>query len=178
LNELFFSFNLFCLKHYRIVALTHYQFTHSPIQNTLIMRPKENEYAPFYHTYVGKVPDGEILTNLRHIHHETQELVANLSEEKGDYRYADGKWTIKEVLMHLIDTEQVMAYRALRVARNDKTPLPGFDQNLFAESIDVSDRTLKGLAEEYAITRDLTHYIIMGHEIHHRKVLIEKYLNG
>jgi len=123
------------------------------------MRPKENEYAPFYHTYVGKVPDGEILTNLRHIHHETQELIANLPEEKGNYRYADGKWTVKEVLMHLIDTEQVMAYRALRVARKDKTPLPGFDQNLFAE--------IRGLA-----------YIIMGHEIHHRNVLIEKYLNG
>jgi len=170
------------------------------------MRPKENEYAPYYHTYVSKVPDGEILTNLRHIHHETQELIANLSEEKGDYRYAEGKWTIKEVLMHLIDTEQVMAYRALRVARKDKTPMPGFDQNLFAESVDVSKRTLKSLAEEYAITRDLSHvmfrhftpqafermgtasdnpvsvralaYIIMGHEIHHRKVLMEKYLNG
>ena len=168
------------------------------------MRPKENEYAPYYHTYIGKVPDGEILTNLRHIHHETQELLYNFPEDKGDYRYAEGKWTIKEVLMHLIDTEQVMAYRALRVARQDKTPLPGFDQDLFARNIDVSNRTVKSLAEEFAITRDLTHvmfrhfpdaafehigtasdkpvsvralaYIIMGHEIHHRKVLIDKYL--
>ena len=168
------------------------------------MRPNENEYAPYYHTYVGKVPDGDILTNFRHVHHETQELIDNLPEEKGDYRYAEGKWTVKEVLMHLIDTEQVMAYRALRIAREDKTPIPGFDQDLFAKSVDVSERTLESLAEQFATTRDMTHamfrhfspeafermgtasdnaisvrglaYIIIGHEIHHRKVLIEKYL--
>ncbi len=168
-------------------------------------QPTQDEYAPYYHTYIQKVPEVDLFLNLRHIHHETQELLANMSEDKGNYRYAEGKWTVKEVLIHLIDTEQIMAYRALSIARKDQTSLPGFDQNAYVEAVDVSGRTLKSLAEEYAITRDLSYvmfqhfdaatfervgiangnkmsvralaHIILGHEIHHRNVLIEKYLN-
>jgi len=169
-------------------------------------RPNQDEYAAYYHNYITLVPDADLLQNLRHIHHETQELIWNLPEEKGNYRYAEGKWTIKEVLIHLIDTEQIMAYRALCIARKDETSLPGFDQNDYVEAVDVSGRSLKSLAEEYAVTRDMSHvmfkhfdketfervgiangnkmsvralaHIIIGHEIHHLSVLKEKYLDG
>ncbi len=167
-------------------------------------KPNSEEYAAYYSTYVDKVPENDLLLNLRQIHHDTQELLWSLDESQGNYRYADGKWTIKEVLMHLIDTEQVMAYRALCISRGDQTELPGFDQNAYAEAVDVSKRTVRSLAEEFAITRDMSHvmfknfdaamfahvgiangnktsvralaYIILGHELHHVGVLKERYL--
>lgn len=167
-------------------------------------KPALGEYAPYYQTYVEKVPDGDFLYNLRSIHHDTQELIAGLDEAKGNYRYAEGKWTIKEVLMHLMDTEQIMAYRALTIARGDQTEIPGFDQNAYAETVDVSKRSLSSMAEEFAITRDMSHvmfknfdanlftnvgiangnkvsvralaHIIIGHELHHIGVLKAKYL--
>ena len=146
------------------------------------------------------------MTSLKKVHQETQEFFKNVGEINGNFRYAPGKWTLKEVLIHLIDAEQVFAYRALRFARKDTTPLPGFDENAYVEAVDVSHRTIKDLLKEYKATRNLTitmfkhfddwmfdqvgtasdnkmsvlalAYVIMGHEIHHRKVIQERYLGN
>ena len=167
-------------------------------------RPNKDEYAKYYHTYVEKVPDGNLLTNLKKVHQDTQEFFKNVGEINGNYRYAPGKWSLKEVLIHLIDAEQVFAYRALRFARKDATPLPGFDENAYVDAVDVSHRTIKDLMKEYKATRNLTitmfkhfdermfdqrgtasnnemsvrglAYCIIGHEIHHRNVIKERYL--
>ena len=167
-------------------------------------RPKKDEYAKYYQPYIDKVPKGNILDNLKSVHQETQDFFKNVGEINGNYRYAPGKWTLKEVLIHLIDAEQVFAYRALRFARKDKTPLPGFEENDYVDAVDVSNRTIKDLMKEYRITRDLTlvmfshfeewmfeergtasdneisvralAYCILGHEIHHREVIKERYL--
>ncbi len=167
-------------------------------------KPSIGEYAAYYQPYIEKVPAGDFLYNLRSVHHETQEILSNLSEAKGNYRYEEGKWSIKEIMMHLIDTEQIFAYRALSIARGDQTELPGFDQNSYAEAVDVSNRSVASLAEEFAITRDFSHvmfknfnpdfftrigiangnktsvraiaYMILGHELHHIGVLKERYL--
>ncbi|MEM7102036.1 MAG: DinB family protein [Bacteroidota bacterium] len=170
------------------------------------MRPlNEGEISDYFMTYANKVPKGDAIKLLKQTFKETRRLLKNVDEEKGNYAYADGKWTLKEVLIHIIDTEHVMGYRALRIARNDKTPLPGFDQNDFVRGVDVSKRSIKSLLKEFAAMRKLTiamyrHfddemlsrvgtasnnaasamamlYVIIGHEIHHREVLIERYLS-
>ncbi len=91
-------------------------------------RPESNEYAPYYGKYVSLVPDGDILVALERQSPETAALLAR-SEADGDFRYAPGKWSVKESLGHVIDTERVFSYRAMRISRNDKTPLAGFEQD-------------------------------------------------
>ena len=135
---------------------------------------------------------------------ETVELVRSLPEEKAEYRYAPGKWSIKELLCHMMDTERVMSYRALRFARNDKTPLHGFEENDYAPEANAGSRTLVAIADEMVRLRLTTvdlfasftpemlirsglannvefsvltlGYIISGHESHHRSILRERYL--
>ncbi len=164
----------------------------------------QKEYAPFYQPYISKVPVAAIAENLEQVNKETLAFFEEHSGLDGNYQYAPGKWTIKEVLMHLIDTEKIMAFRALCIARGDQTKLPGFDQNQYAETVDVSSRTIKDLLEEFALTRQLTMttfkhftdqellnlgtasnnpvsvralaYIIIGHELHHMKVMRERYV--
>lgn len=164
----------------------------------------QKEYAPFYHTYVSKVPNGDFTTSFVQTNKQTQAFFEQHAALDGNYRYEEGKWTIKEVLMHLIDTEKIMAFRALCIARGDQTKLPGFDQNQYAETVDVSSRTIKDLVEEFILTRQLTmatfkHFtdkelkrigtasnspvsvralahIIIGHELHHMGVLAERYV--
>ena len=167
-------------------------------------RPKKNESAEYFHKYINLVPDGPILKSLKKVHEQTQDFFKTVGEINGNFRYAPGKWTLKEVLIHLIDTEQIMAYRALAFARNEKTPLPGYDENAYVDAVDVSDRTVKNLMEEYKITRNFTltmfkyfdpkvfdkvgvasgnkvsvralAYIMAGHELHHLSVIKERYL--
>lgn len=131
-------------------------------------------------------------------------MLASLPEEKGDYAYAEGKWTIKEMLMHLIDTERVFSYRMLSFMRGDRIPLPGFNQDIWMEQVDVSGRTIKDLLKEWKGVRDNTlfllkqcseeqsmfigmasnwkvsvrayFYVTVGHQLHHMEVLSEKYL--
>ena len=164
----------------------------------------QKEYAPFYHTYISKVPAGSRADNFTTTNQQTREFFEQHPDLDGNYRYAEGKWTIKEVLMHLIDTEKIMAFRALCIARGDQTKLPGFDQNQYAEMVDVSNRTIKDLVDEFTLTRQLTmvtfqHFsekellhigtasnspvsvralaaIIIGHEMHHMGILAERYL--
>ena len=171
-----------------------------------IARPSLSEYAPFYAGYVARVPDGDVVELLRIQIGETLALLRQVPEERGEHRYADGKWSIKEVVGHMADTERIMCYRALRIARGDRTPLPGFDENAFVQHSEFGRRTLAslvaelelvraasipmfesfsaeqaariGIASEREVTARALAYIVAGHERHHVAVLRERYLEG
>jgi uncharacterized damage-inducible protein DinB len=158
----------------------------------------------FYKNYVKLIEESDLLQALRISGHRTLELVHSIKEEKQDYRYADGKWTIRELLCHMIDAERIFAYRALRFARHDKTPLAGWDENAYAPFVNAANRPLKQIADEMrhvristldlfeGFTPDMlaykgvannnemsvmvTGFVIAGHETHHRRVLTERYL--
>jgi len=155
--------------------------------------------------YVENVKDQDVMEALKDSSSKMLAIVRALPEGKGDYAYAAGKWTIKEMLCHMIDAERIFAYRALRFARNDRTPLPGFDENSYAPEANAGARTLAHLVREMETLRQTTidlfanftpamldrtgtasnmplsvltlGYIISGHETHHRKVLTERYLS-
>jgi hypothetical protein len=169
-----------------------------------IPRPATDEYEPYYGTYVDKVDcDGPVLDLLETQQAEVQTLLASVDDERGDFRYAEGKWSIKEVVGHIVDTERVFAYRALCFARGESQPLPGMDQDDFVEGGDFGARRVRDLALEYQASRRSTltlfagfsnlqlgrrgvasgceftaraiAYIIAGHERHHLMVLRERY---
>lgn len=159
---------------------------------------------PYFQRYINQVPEGNILTILTGLAESTHQFLQNLPEEKGNYAYATGKWTIKEVIGHLCDAERVFAYRALRFARNDSTPLPSFEQDDYVANASFSSCPLqdiaeefflirkanialfrtfnaevlkrKGIASDYEISVEALLYCIAGHELHHLKVIKEKYL--
>ncbi|WP_118972320.1 DinB family protein [Taibaiella koreensis] len=167
------------------------------------MQPAENEYAPYYGRYI-KMVTGDIMDELREQPASFTAFINGIPKEKGDYAYAPGKWTIKEVLGHLLDTERIMAYRALRIARMDDAPLPGFDEDAFVANAHFKDRDITSLLEELELIRRSNlflfetfseetlqrsgtasgHtvsvrallYIIVGHLKHHRLILEERYL--
>ena len=164
----------------------------------------DTEFAPFYASYVAQVPDGDLVEVLEISVHDMIRFVQNIPMDKYDYRYAEGKWTIKDILQHLMDSERIFAYRALRIARNDKTPLPGFDENEFANNAGGDERSIRDLLTELALVRQATIHlfktfneealarigtasgfsvsvralgvIIIGHQKHHQKVFEERYL--
>ena len=164
----------------------------------------DSEFAPFYASYVGQISDGDLLEELEISVHDLIRFVQNIPMDKYDYRYAEGKWTIKDILQHLMDSERIFAYRALRIARNDRTPLPGFDENDYAAIAGGSERTIRDLLTELALVRQSTIHlfktfneeallrmgtasgfpvsvralgvIIIGHQKHHQKVFEERYL--
>ena len=168
-----------------------------------LVRPEPGEYAPFYETYVSKVQGGDVMSQLESQRLQTAQLFAASSERDGNFRYAPGKWTIKEVVGHLSDSERIFSYRALRIARGDQTPLPGFEQDdyvkngnfaeqsvadLVAEFGSVRAATLalfrslnaeawsrRGTASEKPVTVRALAFIIAGHELHHREILKERY---
>ena len=119
----------------------------------MIVRPEVTEYAPFYAGYIAHVPEGDVLTLLEDQRQSLLNLMTTLNDEQATYRYAEGKWSIKEVIGHLIDAERVFAYRAMRIARGDVTPLPGFEQNDYVAATNFDQRSLQGLAEEYRAQR-------------------------
>lgn len=169
-----------------------------------IPRPASSEYAPYYSGYVGAVPDGDLLTLLERQGRETVKLLRGVNEKKSQYRYAPGKWTIREVAGHVSDAERVFTYRALRFARGDATPLASFDENAWGAATNADMRPLadhieelaairaatlalfRGLSEEqfarsgiasgHQITVRALAYITAGHERHHVKILRERYL--
>lgn len=171
--------------------------------NRQLIRPQPDEYPRYYETYVRQAPEGEILDLLEKQVQETRALLAPLSEERALHRYAPGKWSIKEILGHLIDSERVFAYRALRFCRQDPTPLPGFDQDAFVARAGFDRRSLPDLLEEFAVVRAASlslfrtwdeadvlrrgtanngkftaramPYIVLGHERHHLSVIRERY---
>ena len=169
-----------------------------------IPRPTPGEYAPYHATYVAMVPDGDVLATLKKQHGETLRMLARIGEKKSQHRYAPGKWSIREVIGHMIDAERVFTYRALTFARADRNQLPGFDENMWASSSNAGSRTLKSLVDELKSVRAATLalfrgfneeqlartgvasgqqvsvrglvYVTTGHERHHAKILRERYL--
>jgi DinB superfamily len=120
-------------------------------------RPKQGEFNPWYNRYIDLVPGGEYLTLLRENSGNTIKFFENFPVVKHDFRYAEDKWSIKEILQHLIDTERVMVYRALVAARGDKTTiLHNYDENHYAANADVSDRSMSDLLDEFRSLRSST----------------------
>ncbi|HEV2708244.1 MAG TPA: DinB family protein [Pyrinomonadaceae bacterium] len=167
-------------------------------------RPEATEYAPYYERYVSSVADADVLETLSRQIKETRQLLAGVSEEEAGRGYEPGKWSIKELVGHLIDGERVFAYRALRFARGDATNLPGFEQDDYVRNGNFNARTLRDLLEEFEQVRASTislfrhldpqawtrrgtandseasvralAFIIAGHEAHHVRILRERYL--
>lgn len=122
-------------------------------------RPNAGEYHPNYQKYFDLVPSGEYLELLRHNSTETVTFFERLPQDKHNFRYAPGKWSIKELLMHLVDTERVFSYRALAAARGDETPVYRMDEELYAGNVDVSQRDLANLLAEFKAVRTATSYL-------------------
>jgi hypothetical protein len=167
------------------------------------VRPAQSEYDPYYHRYVSLVPDEDVLVALDQQLSETLILLRSLSEQHGTFRYEPGKWSVKEVLGHLIDTERIMSYRALRIARKDRTPLSGFEQDDYVKNGGFDQRSVGNLGREFEQVRRATIslfrnlepdawertgiankvevsvralvYIIAGHELHHKAILKDRY---
>jgi len=166
-------------------------------------RPQPTEYAANYEKYVALVPGNDIVAILEAQRLQMAQLFAARSERDGNFRYAPDKWTVKEVLGHVTDTERIFAYRALRIARQDQTPLSGFEQDDYVRAGGFGEQSLADLAEEFGLVRSATvalfrplgdeawsrrgvanknevtvralAFIIAGHELHHREVLNERY---
>jgi hypothetical protein len=168
-------------------------------------KPETTEYDPYFQNYINLVEAGDFHSVFDRNTAQTVEFFSTIPEEKHDYKYADNKWTIKEVLMHIIDTERVFAYRTLVCLRGDNTtPLHSMDDNLYASNIDVTSRTMNSLLEEFKIVRansrllfenvteaqsrflgnGVTHHfsaralglIMIGHIAHHINITRERYL--
>jgi len=168
------------------------------------MRPSPGDYSTYYENYIKQIEGEDILKILNEQSKQTQDILNSFSVHKGNYKYADGKWTIKEVVGHLLDTERVFAYRALCIARGEKKSLPGFEQNDYVTEGNFNRRELfdlnyefrllresnlllfrsftpemltkKGFANESSVTVLAILYIIAGHEKHHMNVLKERYM--
>jgi hypothetical protein len=167
-------------------------------------RPEKTEYAGFYETYVSLVNENDVISAMNQQLTEIENLFSQMTDEKGLYAYAYGKWTIKQLFGHLIDGERVFAYRAFRISRGDATPLAGFDQDPYVENGNSNATKLSDLLDEFVLlrksnilmfnnllpnawdfvgtasenritTRALA-YIMVGHIRHHVKILREKYL--
>jgi DinB superfamily len=166
-------------------------------------RPESSEYADYYANYISKVPGSDVLGILESQRLQMLQLFTGRSERDGSFRYAPGKWTIKEVLGHITDTERIFTYRALRFARADQTLLPGFEQDDYVRNGAFGERTLAGLAEEFEAVRSASiglfrsfkedvwprrglanqkevtvralAFITAGHQMHHRLILEERY---
>lgn len=167
-------------------------------------RPDTTEYSSYYGRYVAAVPEGDVMAVLRRDRDEWQTMIAELTESRGGLRYAKDKWSIREVIGHVSDTERVFSYRAFRIARGDKTPLASFDQDAYVLTADSDRRTLSSLAAELLAVRESTlalftslpdeawtrigtasdnpvsvralAYITAGHAQHHLKIVREQYL--
>ena len=167
-------------------------------------RPDATEFAPYYALYIDRVPDGAILPMLESQIATTLPLLRSIPESRGGHRYAPGKWSIKETIGHLNDSERIFAYRALRIGRGDAKPLAGFDQDPYVATGHFDARSLTDLVDELAAIRGATvalfrsfdaealtrvgtasenpvstralGFIILGHELHHVAILEERYL--
>jgi uncharacterized damage-inducible protein DinB len=168
-----------------------------------IPRPAADEFAPYYSRYISQVPDGNLLTLLAEQGRGTATLLRTLPEEQWHFRYAPGKWSVLEVLCHIADTERVFAYRALTFARGDTTPMPSFDENMWAPNAGADARSMTDLVDEFVAVRAATvalfgglsdqqlarrgtasgqtmsaraaAWVIAGHERHHQGLLHERY---
>ncbi|MGA9353945.1 MAG: DinB family protein [Terriglobales bacterium] len=169
-----------------------------------IHRPDPSEYDPYYERYISLVQTDDMAATLQKQAEETRDLLGKVSVESADFRYAPGKWSVKEVLGHVNDTERIMSYRVLRIARGDETPIEGFEQDDYVAGANFGLRAMDDLLHEFSTIRNATIqlirqldpeaaerrgtanqkpisaravvYVIAGHELHHRRILREKYL--
>jgi len=168
------------------------------------MRPSTNDYGAFYQTYINYTTSANLLQLLNESLFEITSFIAAVPESKASYAYAEGKWTLKELLQHCIDTERIMTYRALSIARGDKQSLPGFDENAYSAASNANTRPWDDLVEEMLLVRKTTillfksftegqlqqrgfannhaincnalGYITVGHFKHHERIVKERYL--
>lgn len=170
----------------------------------MLKSPLAGEYGSYFKTYVEKVPNVDLPSLLELQIEEYTRLLSGVSEVHSKFRYAEGKWSLREVLGHVADTERIMSYRLLRVARGDQTPIPGFEENLFVAHAQADARSIDELLQDFAAVRIATlslfrqlddeawmrvgnvsghdtsaraiAYIIAGHAIHHIEIMRERYL--
>lgn len=163
-----------------------------------------NEYSSFNATYIQPLDNVNLIEELEICLHDFIRFVQNIPLDKFDYRYAGGKWTIKDIIQHIIDAERIFSYRALRISRNDQTPLPGFEENSYVQNANANGRTIQELLTEMAAVREATlllfksfsdeqlreigiasdndisvraiGFIIIGHQKHHQRIFKERYL--
>ena len=168
------------------------------------MRPSPKDSAEFYHNYINYTKGNSVKEIIANHSKELHDFYTSLSGEKAEHAYATGKWTIKQVLQHVIDAERVFTYRAMRIARKDTTPLPGFDENSYAENDGNHNRTFQSLKDELTALRNATDimlsnlsdeqlnetgtasnasitsnalcFITYGHLLHHKRIIEERYL--
>ena len=168
------------------------------------MRPSKGDYSEYYQQYIDQVKGDDIFRILIEQNLESQNILNSFSESKGNYNYAEGKWTVKQIIGHLMDVERIFAYRALCIARGEKQSLPGMDQNLYVANGNFNKRQLFDLNYEYRLLRETNvllfgsfdkstlqnrgtasgyevtvlalMFMTVGHEKHHLKVLTEKYM--
>ncbi len=174
------------------------------MENLRISRPEIDEFDSYYERYVSLVAGGDIISALARQVSETRNLLAEIGAEKANFRYAEGKWSVKELVGHMIDTERIFAYRALRIARGDKTPIEGYEQDDYIKNAEFAKCNLADLAKEFALVRksnvsmfkNLSEtawhrrgtangkevsvralaYISAGHEVYHAGILKDRYL--
>jgi hypothetical protein len=167
-------------------------------------RPIPGDYAPFYETYVSLVRKDDLISEIHDSLIEICDTLDVIPINKIDYAYAEGKWTVRQLVQHMIDTERVFSYRATAFARGEQQSLPGFDENIYAEAANVSDRNFLEMKEELLILRRSVYlmykgltpealassgeanknkvtvnalgYIMVGHVRHHFRILAERYL--
>lgn len=167
-------------------------------------RPQTGDYGSFYQGYIDAATGNSVSELLEKHPAQIRQFILDLPEDKADYQYAAGKWTIKQMLQHLIDTERVFTYRALRISRKDTTALAGFDEKAYAENAPVNHRSLQELKQEFILLRQASDmmvasftneqlslegvasnhpitvnalcFIIFGHNLHHMAVMKERYL--
>lgn len=167
-------------------------------------RPASDEYAPYYEKYVSLVAAGDIVETLERQSADTLALLRSVPEDRAGSSYEPGKWSVKELVGHVIDTERVFSHRALRFGRGDQTPLPGYEQDDYVRAANFDARTLSSIAEEFERVRAATvallrsfdeeawsrrgtandnevsvralAHILAGHELHHINILRERYL--
>ncbi|HRZ30790.1 MAG TPA: DinB family protein [Flavobacterium sp.] len=165
---------------------------------------QSNEYANFYKPYIEALGEVVLMNELELSLSFFIDFLKTIPSEKHEFRYAEGKWTIKDIVQHLIDAERIFAYRALRIARKDKTPLPGFEENEYVETAFANKRVMNDLIEEFITVREATislfktfteeqllqmgtasekpvsvraiGFITLGHQKHHEKIIKERYL--
>ena len=165
---------------------------------------QSNEYANFYKPYIEALGEVVLMNELEQSLSFFIDFLKTIPSEKHEFRYAEGKWTIKDIVQHLIDAERIFAYRALRIARKDKTPLPGFEENEYVETAFANKRVMNDLIEEFITVREATislfktfteeqllqmgtasekpvsvraiGFITLGHQKHHEKIIKERYL--
>ncbi len=163
-----------------------------------------DEFAPYYKPYIDRLDNVALPTALEASLDSFLAFLRTVPVEKITYRYAEGKWTIKDIVLHLMDSERIFAYRALRIARQDQTPLPGFDENQYAISAQASARNWEELLVEFSLVRQTTQllfrsfsdeqlcywgtasgnkvsvralgFIIVGHQKHHEQQIKQRYL--